>query len=144
MVLEGLVLYDVAASNVPISPGVSVDGANVIEFDVKLPVLLPRVKVPEGLVLNDVAVSDKSVTPEVFADGVSVVGYDDKLPVPVPRNVELEGSIPFVPEDVADSDGTADHGTVVDWLAGIGNGGDREVDTPAKSVEALLTVIARR
>ena len=144
MALEEPVLYDVAASNAPITPEMFVDRASVIEYGVKLPVLFPKVKALEGLLLKDVATSEMFMTLEVFAEEVSVVEYAVTLSTPGPRNVGLVGPVPLILEDVAASDGTATPGRVVDWLAGIGNGGDREVDTPTTCVEALLTVIARR
>ena len=98
----------------------------------------------EGPVLGDVAASDVPVTPATFVDKASVVRYGAKLPVPTPRKVELEGSVPWVLKDVATSDGTATPGIFIGWLAGIGNGGDGEVDDAITRVEALLNVIARR
>ena len=65
---------------------------------------------------------------------MSVIEYAVKSSVPALRNVELEGPVPLVLEDVAASDGTATPDIVVNWLTGAGEGGDREVDTPT-SVE---------
>ena len=144
MVLEGPILDDVAASDVPVTPEVFVDEASVIEYGVKLPVLFPRVMVLEGPVMDDVAASDVLVTPEVFVDEASIIEFGVKLPVPAPEKLELEGPVPLVLEDVAASDGTATPGIVVDWLVGVGNSGDGEVDAPITSVEPLLLVIARR
>ena len=107
---------------------------------VKLSELFPKLKVLEGLVLHEVAASDMYLTAEVFADEFSVIEYGVKFPVPARRNVKLEGHIFLLLEDVAAPDGINIPDIVVNYVIGIGNDDDHEVNPPTTYVEALLTV----